>query len=155
MVEHEVVIPLPEDQHLKNPRWKWVEETIIDPETGEKIVAKRKQWILKEETAEGPIYEMGGEPTWGLGCPNNCRRFWELTADTTYEEETVDADGVKRRWPRGKGGGHFKPIDPAAHQPAEDMPHGYLNFRPDPDVPSNAKNFVCDRCGARIKLVRR
>jgi hypothetical protein len=73
------------------------------------------------------------EGRWGLGCPNNCGRFWTFkpTEDLTS----------------------FEPEDPAAKNPYTDrngnMHNGYLEWTPQSD---GSVIFKCDNCGAEIKL---
>ncbi len=157
MPKFDVTIPDPSQQHLKNPKWKTVDKTILD-EKGNPITVKVKKMIVKELDAKSnPVYEMGAEPTWGLGCPAGCGRLWEFTADASDIVDTVDADGVARKWPRGKTTAHFKPLDPAAYSGVDEKGNpteGYLSFRPDPSTPNNIKMFNCDRCGAEVRLVK-
>jgi hypothetical protein len=73
------------------------------------------------------------EGRWGLGCPNNCGRFWTF-------KPTEDLKG-------------FEPEDPVAKNPYTDRDgnthNGYLEWTPQPD---GSVIFKCDNCGAEIKL---
>ncbi len=143
-MRYDVVVPKPEEQHFKNVKTR--------------TVGGVKEMIVKETLAGGiRVYEVGGEPVWGLGCPAGCGRFWEFTGDAVDMVEETDADGVKRKWPRSKVGSHFKPLDPEAYSGVDKdgkPTNGYLNFRPDPAAPSNVKMFTCDRCGSEVRLVK-
>ena len=69
---------------------------------------------------------------WGLGCPNNCGRYWEF-------KPTEDLTG-------------FEPVDPAAKTPFQTesgVKNGYLDWNPQMD---GSIVFKCDRCGAEVKL---
>lgn len=154
MTRYEVVIPKPEEQHLKNVKWKLVDETVLD-EKGSPVTVKVKKPLVK--TTSPLAYEMGGEPVWGLGCPAGCGRLWEFTADAVDLVEETDTDGVKRMWPRGRSTSHFRPRDSAAYSGMDENGNptkGYLNFHPDPSTPSSVKMFTCDRCGAEIRMVK-
>jgi hypothetical protein len=73
------------------------------------------------------------EGRWGLGCPNNCGRFWTF-------KPTEDLKG-------------FEPEDPAAKTPYTDREgnvyNGYLEWTPQSD---GSVIFKCDNCRAEIKL---
>lgn len=143
MARFDIVVPKPEEQHFKNVKTR--------------TVGGVKELIVKDVKDGVSLYEVGGEPVWGLGCPRGCGRFWEFTADAVDMVEETDSDGVKRKWPRAKVGSHFKPLDPEAYSGvAKDgaLTNGYLNFTPDPVTPSNVKMFTCDRCSSEVKLVK-
>jgi hypothetical protein len=94
-----------------------VETTIDDEFTLEEEL---RSWAVKEGR-------------WGLGCPNNCGRFWTF-------KPTEDLKG-------------FEPEDPAAKNPYTDRNgdthNGYLEWTPQSD---GSVIFKCDNCKAEIKL---
>jgi hypothetical protein len=91
-----------------------------NPEDEQALEEEFRSWAVKQGR-------------WGLGCPNNCGRFWTF-------KSTDDLKG-------------FEPEDPAAKNPYTDrdgnMHNGYLEWIPQPD---GSVIFKCDNCGAEIKL---
>jgi len=92
---------------------------------------------------------------WGLGCPNNCGRFWWFKPHEEYGWVPVDdkawqgeiewlPPGAEYDYDRGiwlLNGEEVKP----------EKRIGYLDWRIDED---GCPTFRCDRCGAIIKLKR-
>lgn len=140
----EIKIPKPEEQHNKNPKWKIVEKIKeeYDPISDKNVqrIYYEKVFIMKANREE-----IGGNPVWGLSCPNKCGRYWEFIPERCFEVEIMDSDGIIRKWKRAYSDSHFIPLDPNAIE--------YLNFRSDYYSPS-IKIFNCDVCGAMIKLVK-
>jgi len=154
---YEITIPDMSKQHLKNAKTRTVQKRIVDPISKLPTLVNIEEPLIVSGTKGVVEHEMGGSPVWGLGCPNNCGRFWEFTADMSDLVDIVDSDGVTRRRLRGRTTAHVRPMDKAAYQGVDkngNPTQGYLNFRPDPAALGDVRIFNCDRCGAEVRLKR-